>query len=55
MFKQAIHKSLKAFGYELRKLTSTPVEFEKRDVEIFRYVMDNNLTMVSAARLIATI
>lgn len=32
-----------------------PVEFEKRDIKIFNYVINNQLTMVSAERLIATI
>ena len=32
-----------------------PVEFEKRDIKIFDYVINNQLTMVSAERLIATI
>ena len=32
-----------------------PVEFEKRDIKIFDYVINNQLTMVSEERLIATI
>ena len=32
-----------------------PVEFDQRDVEIFRYVLDKKLTMVPPQRLIATI
>ena len=35
--------------------TLMPVEFEKRDIKIFDYVINNQLTMVSAERLIATI
>ncbi len=60
MIKQVIQKALRPLGYEIRRTGkfeyfAAPVEFEKTDVEIFRYVFKNKLTGVSPERLIATI
>ena len=45
------------FGYDVRifNLASFPPEFSSRDIEIFNFIRNNNLSMVSRERLIATI
>jgi len=46
-------------GYEIKRKPkrddSVPVEFSKIEREVFHYIFDNKLTMVSPQRLIATI
>lgn len=55
----AINKFLSFFGIRLTRIRNLkimlPVEFEQRDRDIFNYVFDNKLTMVSVEHLVATI
>lgn len=59
MIKKLVKKILKSRGYSVIDLKNTskryPVEFTKFDKEIFDYILNNQLTMVSNERLISTI
>lgn len=50
--KKLIQKTLNFFGYEIKKNTPViPPEFNKRDIEIFEYVYNKNLTMIGVERM----
>ena len=58
MLKQTLKKVLRQAGLEVRRTRESfwlPVEFTKRDREVYHYVLDRQLTMVSPERLVATI
>lgn len=55
-FKNIIKSAFKLFGFEIKKIKSNiPIEFSDVEKDIFNYVINNKLTMVSAEKLIATI
>ena len=61
MLKKLIKKALNSTGYEKRRNHKTridadmPVELTNAEREIIKYVMSENLTMVSLERLYTTI
>lgn len=59
LVKNVVQNLLTKFGYRIIRSNNSdygvPVEFEQRDIEIFRYVLSKKLTMVSLRQLIATI
>lgn len=59
LLKRAIHVPLRRFGYEVRRApaggSDYPVEFDEDDIEIAEHVLDQQLTMTSRERVVATI
>ena len=58
IIKKIIKSSLKKFNLEIIKINERsreiPIEFNQNDIDIFDYVIENQLTMVSQSRLIST-
>ena len=57
MYKKILKNILLRNGYKIHKLNDDkryPVEFDKWDIELFDYILNNKLTMVSESRLIST-
>ncbi len=53
-----IKKTLGKFGLQISRINSKiryPVEFTKRDIEIFNYVYERNLTMIGKQRMFSNI
>tara|TARA_B100000965_G_C19461932_1_gene700125 strand:+ start:209 stop:985 length:777 start_codon:yes stop_codon:yes gene_type:complete len=60
MLKRLISKGINAFGYDLKKiqldeLYNIAVELDSDEVEIIRFVLENNYTMTSVPRLVNTL
>lgn len=61
VLKTVVRRSLKLVGFEINRMKRVhiapqfPIEFSEKDMEIFHYVRENDLSMTSDARLIATI
>ena len=59
LVKSVVRNIFAQFGYKVvgrhNGDDDVPVEFEQREIEIFRYVLNKKLKMVSPERLIATI
>lgn len=60
MVKRVIKNIFRAIGLDIRRASmasgfTMPVEFSASDVDVFQFVTDNKLTMVTAEALVATI